>query len=185
MEGYPMKFHFKISFFVKLSVALFVFMSVFANASSFAQAKSSSFYSKKIHMSYSQQKYLYQLTRQRGLDYKETLAVILHESSFNPKAYSAGNYGYFQINKVNHRSLAKQLHTKNKPYDPYVNMNWGTYMLSNLTKKYKKKGYRGTKLKEAVLSAYNKGEGGYARTGKATSYIRAHNKALAYIKKCF
>lgn len=130
-----------------------------------------------------QQSYLYNLVRDRELDYEETLATIMHESSFDSSVVASGNYGYFQINKVNHASLAKALDTANKPLDPYVNMNWGTYMLSNLYAKYEKNGLTGRSLKEAVLSAYNKGESGYKRTGKATKYIEKHDQALAYIQK--
>ncbi|WP_042349766.1 transglycosylase SLT domain-containing protein [Bacillus massiliigorillae] len=144
--------------------------------------KTPAWYSKSIPLTYNEQKYLYDLCVMRGLDYKEMLAVIKHESSFNKKAMSGSNYGYFQINKVNHATLAKKLKTKVAPYDPYVNMNWGTYMMADLTNKYKKKGLKGNALRDAVLSAYNKGEGGYARTGKAVSYIKKHNECLAYVR---
>lgn len=124
-------------------------------------------------MPYEHQKYLYEMSKKRGLDYKETLAFIGHESEFNPNAKGANNYGYFQISSVNHNQLANALGTKLAPFDPYVNINWGTYMLSELYKKYGNK--------DAVLSAYNKGEGGYAKTGKAVAYIQKHNQVLARI----
>ena len=142
-------------------------------------------YSNKVPLPKAQQQYLYQMTKQRGLDYKETLAVMLHESNMKAKAKGGNNYGYFQINKVNHKNLAKITKTKNQPYDPYVNMNWGTYMLSDLQKKYQKKGYKGTALKEATLSAYNKGETGFKKYGKATAYIKKHNQCLVKVKKWF
>ena len=133
-----------------------------------------SFYIKSIAMPYEHQKYLYEMTKKRGLDYLETLAFIGHESEFNPNAKGANNYGYFQISSVNHTHLSGKLGTKNAPFDPYVNINWGTYMISDLYKKYGNK--------DAVLSAYNKGEGGYAKTGKATAYIQKHNQVLAKLK---
>lgn len=147
-----------------------------------AEAASPSYYVKGISMPAAQQKYLYNLSKQRGLNYAEMLAFIKHESSFNPKARGGSNYGYFQINKVNHARLTKTLKTKNAPFDPYVNMNWGTYMISDLYKKYQRKGLRGTALKNAVLSAYNRGEGGYAKYGVAKSYVNKHNQCLSYIK---
>ncbi|MFS0782995.1 transglycosylase SLT domain-containing protein [Bacillus sp. 1P06AnD] len=146
-----------------------------------AAPSSASYYVKGIPMPADQQKYLYNLSKQRGLNYADMLAFIKHESSFNPKARGGSNYGYFQINKVNHAHLAKVLKTKNNPYDPYINMNWGTYMISDLYKKYQRKGLKGANLKNAVLSAYNRGEGGYAKYGKAVSYINKHNQCLAYI----
>jgi soluble lytic murein transglycosylase-like protein len=148
-----------------------------------AKTPSSFQYVREIPMPYKEQEYLYKKVRERGLDYEETLATILHESSFRSNVVAGRNYGYFQINKVNHASLAKTLRTANKPLDPYVNINWGTYMLSNLYKKYQKQGLKGRALKDAVLSAYNKGESGYKQTGKATKYIQKHDQALAYIQK--
>lgn len=174
---------------IVLSTVVFVFLidshlTNKAEAASYSasQTKKSSFYIKQIPMSYKEQEYLYNLCVKRGLDYKEMLAFIKSESSFNKKAKGGNNYGYFQINKLHHANLAKKLKVRNAPFDPYVNMNWGTYMISDLYTKYKKKGLKGTNLKNAVLSAYNKGEGGYARTGKAVSYIKKHNKNLAYIR---
>ena len=143
----------------------------------------SSFYVKSIPMPYDQQKYLYNLSKQRGLDYKEMLAFIKHESEFRATVVGGGNsFGYFQVNKVNHSRLSQTLKTKNDPFDPYVNINWGTYLVSELYQKYRGQGLSGTALKEAVLSAYNKGEGGYAKTGKAVAYIQKHNQSLNYIQ---
>ena len=178
--------------FKKIAVSLiFVFALIASTTIPGYQAEAASNslagfkYSKKVPLPKAQQQYLYKLTKQRGLDYKETLAVMLHESNMKANAKGGTNYGYFQINKVNHKNLAKITKTKNKPYDPYVNMNWGTYMLSDLQKKYKKKGYKGVALKEATLSAYNKGEGGFKKYGKATAYIKKHNQCLAKVKKWF
>lgn len=137
------------------------------------QQTNDSFYVKGISMPYEHQKYLYEMTQKRGLDYKETLAFIGHESEFNPNAKGGNNYGYFQISSVNHDFLAKTLGTKNAPFDPYVNINWGTHMISELYKKYGNK--------EAVLSAYSKGEGGYAKTGVNIAYVKKHNQVLSQI----
>jgi len=142
-------------------------------------------YTDKIPMPYKQQEYLYNLTKKRGLDYKDTLAVIMLESTFRPNVVASNNYGYFQVNKVNHARLAKTLGTKNAPLDPYVNMNWGTFMLAELKTKFEKKGLKGTALKEAMLSAYNRGEGGYKKYGKATHYLNKHSQSLAKINKMF
>ncbi|MEH6939372.1 transglycosylase SLT domain-containing protein [Bacillus sp. JJ664] len=142
-------------------------------------------YNSKVPLPKAHQEYLYNLCKQRGLSYRSALAIIKIESNFHANARNNESYGYFQIAKVNHKSLAKTLHTANKPTDPYINIKWGTYMLSSLQKKYKAKGYRGVKLTEAILSAYNKGVGGYERTGKATSYIAKYNKALKVVNSWF
>ncbi len=147
-----------------------------------AVTKNGNYYHKKLPLSRMQQLYLYELSIKRKLNYVDMLAFIHHESTFRANARGGKNYGYFQINKINHARLSKVLKTKNAPNDPYVNMNWGTYMISELYTKYKKKGLKGTALKNAVLSAYNKGEGGYARTGLAKAYIKKHNQSLAYVK---
>lgn len=125
-------------------------------------------------MPYEHQEYLYKMTQQRGLDYKETLAFVGHESTYNPSAKGGQNYGYFQINSINHQGLSQTLGTKNAPFDPYVNINWGTYMIADLYKKYGNK--------EAVLSAYSRGESGYAKSGKNIPYIQKHNQVLSTLK---
>lgn len=133
--------------------------------------------SSNVPLSEDIQVYLNQKVQARGLDLAEVLAVMKVESGFNPNANSGSNFGYFQINTVNHQTLSQKLGTANNPLDPYINIEWGTYMLSDLYKKYSQKGFVGQELREVVLSAYNKGEGGYQRTGKAYSYINKVNSA--------
>lgn len=149
----------------------------------FASTPKTFHYVKRIPMPEKQQEYLYGLVRDRGLDYEDTLAVILQESSFDADSIDSGNYGYFQVNRVNHDSLADTLNTKNTPLNPYVNINWGTYMLSSLQEKFEDKGYTGRKLQEAVLSSYNRGENGYKKYGVAEQYMDRHDAALITIQK--
>lgn len=179
----------KKSFILKALPMLFAMLLVFTIVNPNTASANSSLkgfkYNSKVPMPKAHQEYLYKKTKERGLDYKETLAVIKVESSFNPKEYYVNCYGYFQVWKGSHKDFAKALKTKNKPFDPYVNINWGTYELSNLTKHFKKQGLKGTKLREAVLSAYNKGLYGYKKSGKATSYINKNDKALKQIKSWY
>lgn len=140
------------------------------------------YYNPNIPLPKDVQAYLYQKVKERGLDFAQALAIIKIESGFNPNAFSGSSYGYFQINKVNHQHLANKLGTPNAPYDPYVNINWGTYMLADLYATFKAKGYTGTQLTEAVLSSYNKGIGGYQRTGIATSYCQKYYSALKVVQ---
>ena len=170
---------------ITITLAIFAFTFIVYPGTQYKAEAATTTQAKSIPMSYNLQKYLYDLCVKRGLDYKTMLAIIRQESSFKAKAKGGKNYGYFQINRVNHASLAKTLKTKNSPYDPYVNINWGTYMMANLTNKYKKQGLKGTALQHAVLSAYNKGEAGYRKTGKAVAYINKHNKHLSYIRSLF
>lgn len=164
-------------------VAIIIMLSVWTTAIAEAKTSETFQYVKDIPMSKKEQEYLYQKVVDRDLDYESTLATIFQESSFRSDVVDEGNYGYFQVNRVNHSSLAKTLKTPNTPLDPFVNINWGTYMISNLYQKYEKQGLEGRELLEAVLSAYNKGEGGYSRTGKATKYIEKHDQSLKYIQK--
>jgi soluble lytic murein transglycosylase-like protein len=147
--------------------------------------KKTQIYNPRIPMKKEYQEYLYKLCLQRGLDYKKTLALIKTESSFNPKAHGGNNYGYFQVNKINHASLSKKLRTPNKPYDPYVNINWGTYMLSDLYRYWKNKGIKGRQLDEYVWSSYNRGLNGFKKHGKAYSYINKMRKNIEYINRLF
>jgi LysM repeat protein len=144
-----------------------------------------SIYNPKVPMKRECQEYLYKLTKQRGLDYKKTLALIKTESTFNPNARGGSNYGLMQINKVSHADLSRKLKTANKPYDPYVNMNWGTYMLADLYKYWKGRGLTGAKLDQYVWSSYNRGLGGAKKYGLKASYVNKMNSNVIYINKLF
>lgn len=145
-----------------------------------------SVYNSAIPMPKAHQEYLYGLTTKYGLDYKKTLALIQHESMFNANAVNkTKDYGYFQVNLVNHKDLAKNLGTANQPFDPYVNMQWGAYMLSELYSDWAEEGYTGQSLDEVVWSSYNKGKTGFLKYGHATVYINKMNASIADINKKF
>lgn len=140
-------------------------------------------YSEKLPLPYEHQEYLYNLCVQYGLDYEKTLAVMEHESKFNPNAIGAtSDFGYFQINSINHQWLSEKLGTANAPLDPYVNMQWGTFFLADLYEYWEGQGLTGDALDEAVLSSYNKGKAGFRRTGKATNYIAKVKESYALIQ---
>lgn len=139
--------------------------------------------SEKIPMDLAHQDYLYLMCEKRDLDYIKTLAIIRHESRFNPNIRSGSNYGYMQIHSMRHKKLSEQLKTANAPYNPYININWGTKILSDLYKTFEKEGYSGDELDRAVWSSYNKGEYGFRRTGPATSYINRNHTHIKWIKE--
>jgi soluble lytic murein transglycosylase-like protein len=144
-----------------------------------------SIYNSNVPLDKDLQQYLYDLCTERGLDYKMALAIIRHESGFNAKALGGKtNYGLFQINKGNHKALSAALKTENKPFDPRININWGTHILSCLFTKYEKS-YGGEDLLKAVLSAYNRGEGGFKKYGFAKSYIKSYYKNLEVVNSWF
>lgn len=140
-------------------------------------------YSEKLPIPYEHQEYLYSLCMQYGLEYEKVLAVMEHESKFDPNAIGAtSDFGYFQINSINHAWLSETLGTPNAPLDPYVNMQWGTFFLADLYEYWENQGLTGTALEEAVLSSYNKGKTGFRRTGKATNYIEKVRESYALIQ---
>jgi hypothetical protein len=142
-------------------------------------------YNPNIPMPQEHQEYLYKLCKERGLDFIKTLAIIKHESKFNPNSINpkTQDYGYFQINIVNHKDLSQKLHTENNPLNPYVNINWGTYKLAELYHYWREKGYEGDRLDEAVWSSYNKGIRGFLKHGHAVKYVQKVRESIKEIQK--
>lgn len=140
-------------------------------------------YNPNIPMPKEHQEYLYKLTKKHGLDFKKTLAVIKHESKFDANVVNeTHDYGYFQVNQINHPSLSKKLGTPNQPLDPYINMQWGTYMLADLYTYWSQRGYSGQGLDDAVWSSYNRGLGGFKKNGYATEYIQKMKGAIVFVQ---
>lgn len=124
------------------------------------------------------QSYLLKRTQKLGIDYKKALAVMKTESGFNPNVISSTNdYGYFQINKINHARMIQTLGSPNTPLDPYVNIDWGTFMLAELYEYWGDRGVTGTELDEYVWSSYNRGLGGFKKYGKVSQYIQKVNES--------
>ncbi len=142
-------------------------------------------YNSKIDMPKAHQEYLYKLCQERGLDYKEMLAIIKHESQFKSNCITDRDYGYFQVNKVNHADLAKKLKTANAPLDPYVNINWGTYMMSNIYKYWSNNGHSGRDLDQLAWSEYNQGHTGLQKWGLATKYIAKVDNEKRFVDNTF
>lgn len=143
-------------------------------------------YNESIPMPKEHQEFLYALCKDKGLDYKKTLALVQNESSFDQNAINETNdYGYFQVNAVNHHDLAKKLNTDNSPLNPYINMAWGTYMLADLYSYWGEQGFKGERLDELVWSSYNKGITGFRKNGHATKYINNMKMAIQDINKVF
>lgn len=148
-------------------------------------------YLNNIGMAKEHQEFLYNLCKEKKIDYLKVLAIIKHESQFNSQKISkTGDYGYMQINKGNHKHLAKTLNTPNKPLDPHINIKWGTYMLDDLYVSWRKQGISDktkegevfSKLDRYVLSSYNKGVAGFKKYGEATKYIKRVEQEYLYLK---
>jgi hypothetical protein len=127
------------------------------------------------------QEFLYELCEKYNVDFTFTMALIRLESDFDPEAVSGtGDYGYMQINEVNHEWLEETLGITDW-LDPYQNMEAGVYVLWNLFEKYGDA--------DLVLMAYNMGEHGAARlwdrgiyetdyTRKVSEYQEEFNEQL-------
>jgi Transglycosylase SLT domain. len=142
-------------------------------------------YNSKIDMPKAHQEYLYKLCQERGLNYRKMLAIIKHESQFDVNCITDRDYGYFQVNKSNHAELAKTLKTSNTPLDPYVNLNWGTYMMSNIYKYWSKNGHEGRDLDQLAWSEYNEGHNGLQKWGLATKYIAKVDSEKSFVDGIF
>jgi soluble lytic murein transglycosylase-like protein len=137
----------------------------------------------KIPLSLDLQKYIYKLSKSKGLPYEMTLAVIKTESNFNPKlSHRNGNgtidKGLFQINSV-HKKWCKELGITDL-YNPYQNTKIGIELLSSIYKKYPNM--------HKALMVYNMGEFGAKRNWKtgrgSTNYSRKVINNINIISYC-
>lgn len=134
------------------------------------------------------QEYMYLTCKEYDLDYKRALSVSLHESAFD--VYATGkNYrdgivdsydrGLFQLNSKYSGKYAEMYGVPHAPYNPYINIEIGVRILSDLYSTYQREGYTGVALEEAVLSSYNRGEGGFRKYGVKSDYVKKVNSAYA------
>lgn len=99
-----------------------------------------------------QQEFVYYLCSGYNLDFALVMALIQHESSFDPDVISSTNdYGYMQINVINQDWLTETLGVTDYT-DPYQNIRAGVFVLRKLFERY-----QDTNM---VLMAYNMGENG-------------------------
>jgi hypothetical protein len=138
----------------------------------------SRWYIPQIAMKKEHQKLLWDYCKKREVDYIDMLALISLESNFDEKCSSGkGKYkGYFQISSGHFKNLATTLKTPNKPLDGAININWGTAMYSWILADKRVKGLTGKKLRDAALSIYQRGTGGYDRYGLNKSYLAKYYK---------
>lgn len=102
-----------------------------------------------------EQEFLFYLCNGYNMDFCLIMAMIEHESHFDPAAISKTNdYGYMQINVQNHEWLTETLGVTDYT-DPYQNIRAGVFVLRKLFERYQDV--------ELVLMAYNMGENGAGR----------------------
>lgn len=149
------------------------------------QDDESQWYCPEIPMKKEHQKLLWECSRERGLDYIDMLALISLESNFDEKCSSGKHKGYFQINASYGPELAKQLGTENKPLDGAVNIKWGTAFYSWILQDVRVKDKEGKDKRDTALSIYQRGAGGYDRSGLSTQYLAKYYKKRDIIASYF
>lgn len=108
-----------------------------------------------IPLSDSLQKYIYEICADEGVPVTLALAMIEHESGFNPEVVSStDDFGLMQINAVNHEWLEEKYRTADF-LNPYQNVFCGITIIGGYIEKYGDYG--------KALMAYNMGDYGAQR----------------------
>ena len=103
-------------------------------------------------LSHGLQEYIYELCAEEHVPMSLIIAMIDHESRFNPEAISRTNdYGLMQINEVNHESLEERYRCADM-FNPYQNVFCGIKVIGSYIETY------GDYTK--ALMAYNMGNYG-------------------------
>lgn len=105
-----------------------------------------------VPLSDSLQRYIYEICADEGVPVTLALAMIEHESGFNPEVVSSTNdYGLMQINAINHEWLEEKYRTADF-LNPYQNAFCGITIIGSYIEKYGDYG--------KALMAYNMGNYG-------------------------
>jgi hypothetical protein len=136
------------------------------------QDDESLWYSGKISMKKEHQKLLWDYCKKRNLDYIDMLSLIYVESNFNEKCSSGKYKGYFQISTAHGPNMSKTLNTENKPLDGAININWGTALYSWILADKRVYDLEGQAKRDAALSIYQRGAGGYDKYGLSKSFLK-------------
>lgn len=121
------------------------------------------------------QEFIYYISTGYNLDFTLVMAVIQHESSFNPSVISRTNdYGLMQINKINHEYITETLGITDF-LDPYQNVRSGVFILRKLFERYEDA--------NMVLMAYNMGEKGAKRLWDKGIYDTNYTTSILNIQQ--
>ena len=105
-----------------------------------------------VPLSESLQQHIYNVCENKGVPVALVIAMIDHESGFNPDVISTtGDYGLMQINQINHDWLEETYHCSDL-LNPYQNVYCGISIIGSHIEKY-------GRLDKALM-AYNMGEYG-------------------------
>ena len=122
-----------------------------------------------------QQEFVFYLCTGYNIDFTLVMALIEHESSFDPGVISSTNdYGYMQINVSNHEWLTETLGITDY-LDPYQNIRAGVFVLRKLFERYQDA--------DMVLMAYNMGENGAKRLWDKDIFSTSYTRSILTIQQ--
>ncbi len=124
-----------------------------------------------------QQEFVFYLCSGYNIDFTLVMALIQHESHFDPAAISkTDDYGYMQINVKNHRWLTETIGVTDYT-DPYQNIRAGVFVLRKLFERYQDV--------DMVLMAYNMGENGAERLWDKGIFTTDYTQEVLNIQQQF
>lgn len=123
-----------------------------------------------VPLSHSLQRYIYEVCADEGVPVTLIIAMIDHESRFNPEAVSTTNdYGLMQINAINHEWLEERYRTADM-LDPYQNVFCGVKLIGRYITKYEDYG--------KALMAYNMGDYGARKAWESGINTSSYSTAI-------
>ena len=128
-----------------------------------------------VPLSDSLQRYIYEICADENVPVTLVMAMIEHESGFDPEAVSpTDDYGLMQINAVNHEWLKKEYRCADM-MNPYQNVFCGISIISSYIDKY-------GELDKALM-AYNMGNYGAQKAWKNGVTSIAYSEEILSLMK--
>ena len=128
-----------------------------------------------VPLSDSLQRYIYEICADENVPVTLVMAMIEHESGFDPEAVSpTDDYGLMQINAVNHELLKEEYRCADM-MNPYQNVFCGISIISSYIDKY-------GELDKALM-AYNRGNDGAQKAWKNGVTSIAYSEEILSLMK--
>lgn len=128
-----------------------------------------------VPLSDSLQRYIYEICADENVPVTLVMAMIEHESGFDPEAVSpTDDYGLMQINAVNHEWLKEEYRCADM-MNPYQNVFCGISIISSYIDKY-------GELDKALM-AYNMGNYGAQKAWKNGVTSIAYSEEILFLMK--
>ena len=128
-----------------------------------------------VPISHSLQRYIYEICADEGVPVSLVMAMIEHESRFNPEVVSStDDYGLMQINETNHVWLEEDYRCADM-LNPYQNVFCGIKIIAKYIEKYEDYG--------KALMAYNMGNYGAQKAWKNGVTSIAYSEEILSLMK--